>query len=134
MISLKRIEGLQKEQDLSLTKAKLLQNNIGEVQAIIEILNTLQQSGLQWKEIWRMIKEEKRGGNPLANLISSLDLQREQATLLFNTAEMKEDEDADEFFSDLTEDIIAKIDVDLRLSAQANIQKYFEIKKKTQGM
>jgi len=126
---LKRIEGLQKEQDNSLTKAKLLQSNIGEVQAIIEILNALLQSGLQWKEIWRMIKEEKRAGNPLANLIFGLDLEHEKAMLVFNTAEI---EDATEFFAEGQDSIIVKMDLDLTLSAQANIQKYFEIKKKTQ--
>lgn len=128
---LKRIEGLQKEQDLSLSKAKLLQKNIGEVQAIIEILTALTQSGLQWKEIWRMVKEEKRAGNPLANLIQSLDLEHESATLLFNIAEMNSKE-IDDFYTEAEESIIMKIDLDLTLSAQANIQKYFEIKKKTQ--
>jgi predicted ribosome quality control (RQC) complex YloA/Tae2 family protein len=128
---LKRIEGLQKEQDLSLSKAKLLQKNIGEVQAIIEILTALSQSGLQWKEIWRMVKEEKRAGNPLANLIQGLDLEHDRAYLLFNVAEMS-NKDVDDFYTEAEEIIILKIDLDLALSAQANIQKYFEIKKKTQ--
>ena len=125
---LKRIEGLQKEQGNSLTKAKILQNNISEVQAIIEILNALLQSGLQWKEIWRMIKEEKRSGNPLANLIFGLDLEHEKAMLIFNPTEM----DEDEFFTEGAENVMIKMDLDLTLSAQANIKKYFEIKKKTQ--
>ena len=126
---LKRIEGLQKEADNSLIKAKLLQNNINEVQAIIEILHYL--NGIQWKEIWRMIKEEKRSGNPLANLIHGLNLEKQQATLIFNTAEMEND-DINEFTADLEENIILKIEIDLTLSAQSNIKKYFEIKKKTQ--
>lgn len=129
---LKRIEGLQKEQDSSIAKAKLLQNNIHEVQAILEILSALLQSGLQWKEIWRMIKEEKRAGNPLANLIHGLDLEREKAILIFNLAEIQSSENVDDFFSDLIDEVIMKVDLDLKLSAQANIQKYFEIKKKTQ--
>jgi predicted ribosome quality control (RQC) complex YloA/Tae2 family protein len=127
---LKRIEGLQKEQDNSLSKAKLLQNSIDEVQAIIEILNALQQSGLQWKEIWRMIKEEKRSGNPLANLISAIDLEKKSITLIFSSGEKHSEHDANEFFDDQTENLMITIDIDL--SAQGNIQKYFEIKKKTQ--
>ena len=129
---LKRIEGLQKEQDNSLAKAKIMQKYIGESQAIIEILNALLQSGLQWKQIWRMIKEEKRAGNPLATIIHELDLQKNLATLLFNTAEIKQDDEAQEYFSDVSDDLIVKIDLDLTLSAQANIEKYYEIKKKTQ--
>lgn len=129
---LKRIEGLQKEQDDSLVKAKLLQNRISEVQAIIEILTALQQSGIPWKEIWRMIKEEKRAGNPLANIIHVLDFEKENVVLIFNLLEMQEGQDTEEFFIDDTEESIFKINLDLTLSAQANIQKYFEIKKKTQ--
>ena len=129
---LKRIEGLQKEQDASLVKAKLLQTRLSEVQAIIEILTALQQSGIPWKEIWRMIKEEKRAGNPLANIVHSLDFEKEIVILIFNLLEMQEDQDTEEFFTDETEESIFKIDLDLTLSAQANIQKYFEIKKKTQ--
>lgn len=129
---LKRIEGLQKEQDNSLAKAKLLQKYIAEVQAILEILSALLQSGLQWKEIWRMIKEEKRAGNPLAAFIHGLELEKEKVILMFNTAEMEQKEEVDEFFADLDEDIIVRVDLELALSAQANIKKYFEIKKKTQ--
>ena len=123
---LKRIEGLQKEADNSLIKAKLLQNSINEVQAIIEILHYL--NGIQWKEIWRMIKEEKRSGNSLANLIHGLNLEKQQVTLIFNTAEM-ENNDINNFTSDLEENIVLKIEIDLTLSAQSNIKKYFEIKK-----
>jgi len=130
---LKRIEGLQKEQDNSLVKAKIMQTYIAETQAIIEILIALLQSGLQWKQIWRMIKEEKRAGNPLATIINELDLEKHKAVLIFNTAEIKQEKDSDEYFSEFTEDMIVKIDVDLTLTAQANIQKYFEIKKKTQS-
>lgn len=127
---LKRIEGLQKEADNSLVKAKILQKSINEVQAIIEILHYL--NGIQWKEIWRMIKEEKRSGNPLANIIHSLDLEKQQATLIFNSTEIDKHEDQDDYLVDIEENIIVKIEIDLTLSAQSNIQKYFEIKKKTQ--
>lgn len=129
---LKRIEGLQKEQDNSLAKAKIMQKYIGESQAIIEILNALLQSGLQWKQIWRMIKEEKRAGNPLAIIINEINLEKSQATLLFNTADIRQEEESQEYFSEFAEDLIVKIDLDLTLSAQANIEKYYEIKKKTQ--
>jgi len=129
---LKRIEGLQKESDSSLIKTKLLQKHINEVQAILEILMALLQSGLQWKEIWRMIKEEKRAGNPLATIIHGLELEKQSAILIFNTADMDRKDDNDDFLVNLEEDIILKIDIDLTLTAQGNIQKYFEIKKKTE--
>lgn len=61
-----RVHGLQEEQSLSLYKAKLLQSHMHILQGIITILSLMVRSGLDWTEIWRMVKEEKRSGNPLA--------------------------------------------------------------------
>jgi hypothetical protein len=33
-------------------------------------------SGISWNDISRMIKEEKKAGNPLANLIYKLNLEK----------------------------------------------------------
>jgi predicted ribosome quality control (RQC) complex YloA/Tae2 family protein len=49
----KRISGLQKEQDMSEFKAILLQKYIFEVQAIIDILQVMTNSGISWAEIKR---------------------------------------------------------------------------------
>jgi len=71
----KRISGLQKEQDMSEFKAQLLMKYIFEVQAIIEILQIMTNSGIGWAEIHRQIKEERKSNNnPFANIIKSVDL------------------------------------------------------------
>ena len=49
----KRISGLKKEQILSEFKALLLQKYIYEVQAIINIIQIMTNSGLSWGEINR---------------------------------------------------------------------------------
>ena len=49
----KRISGLKKEQILSEFKALLLQKYIYEVQAIINIIQIMTNSGLSWEEINR---------------------------------------------------------------------------------
>lgn len=49
----KRILGLQKEQDLTEFKAVLLQKYSFEVQAIINILQIMTNSGISWQEIQR---------------------------------------------------------------------------------
>ena len=54
----KRIQGLQREQDLSDFKAQLLQKYAFEAQAIIDILSVMISSGIGWKDINRMVKEE----------------------------------------------------------------------------
>jgi len=51
-------------------------------------------SGMDWKDLARMIKEEKKAGNPVAGLIHSLQLDKNQITLLLsnNLDDMDDDE------------------------------------------
>lgn len=78
-------------------------------------------AGLSWTEIWRMIKEEKRAGNPLANFIHKCDFEKQTVTVL-----LEPDDDEDMSISE-----VMTVELDLRMSAQMNIQKYFQIKKKS---
>ena len=59
----KRIEGLQREQDLSEFKAQLLMKYGFETQAIIDILSVMISSGISWSDITRMVKEERKANN-----------------------------------------------------------------------
>jgi len=80
----KRIEGLQREQDLSEFKAQLLQKFAFEAQAIIDILSVMVSSGISWQQITRMVKEERKSGNALANLIFQLNLEKNQVSLMLD--------------------------------------------------
>jgi len=79
-----------------------------------------------------MIKEERKSGNPLANLIHTVDLEKQTAALLLDAVD--EDEDhvltVDDKFIDNYDPVI-KVDIDLKISCQLNVRKYFEIKKKS---
>jgi hypothetical protein len=81
-------------------------------------------SGIAWTDIARMVKEEKKAGNPLANLIYKLNLDKNSVTLILDANANEEEENAYANF-----DPVVKVDVDLHISAQMNIKKYFEIKK-----
>lgn len=98
------------------------------MQAIIDILHVMQSSGIAWTDIARMIKEEKKAGNPLANLIYKLNLDKNSVTLILDAAN-EEDIDSESPFANF--DPVVRVDVDLHISAQMNIKKYFEIKKKS---
>ena len=121
----KRITGLQREQDLSEFRAVLLQSYAFEVQAIIDIVQVMQSSGIDWWDISRMIKEEKKAGNPLANLIYKLSLDKNSVTIILDGT----NEDENDTYANF--DPVMKVDIDLHISAQMNIKKYFEIKKKS---
>lgn len=75
-----------------------------------------------------MVKEEKKAGNPLANLIYKLNLDKNSVTLILDAAN-EEDDSIESAYANF--DPVVKVDVDLNITAQMNIRKYFEIKKKS---
>lgn len=53
-------------------------------------------SGISWGEIQRQIKEERKANNPLANLIYSMNFEKNQISLILDA--VNEDEEEDEKF------------------------------------
>lgn len=91
-------------------------------------------SGISWMEIERMVKEERKRGNPFANLIYKMDFEKNTVSLMLDAF------DEDDPLSSMIEveekhlsnfDPVMKVEIDLGISAQLNIKKYFEIKKKS---
>ena len=82
------------------------------MQAIIDILHVMSSSGIAWTDIARMVKEEKKAGNPLANLIYKLNLDKNSVTLILDANANEEEENAYANF-----DPVVKVDVDLHISA-----------------
>lgn len=74
--------------------AELIEYNLDDVDAAILAVRTALASGMDWKDLGRMIKEEKKAGNPVAGVIHSLQLETNQITLLLsnNLDDMDEEE------------------------------------------
>jgi hypothetical protein len=53
-----------------------LQKYYEDVQAVIDILQVMTNSGIGWGEIQRQIKEERKANNPLANLIFAANFEK----------------------------------------------------------
>lgn len=91
-------------------------------------------SGISWSEINRQIKDERKRNNELANMIYKINFEKQNVALILD-AVMEDEEEDQKFQIDdvyLTNfDPVVKVDVDLSISAQLNIQKYFEIKKRS---
>ena len=87
----KRIQGLQREQDLSDFKAQLLQKYVFEAQAIIDILSVMINSGIGWKDINRMVKEERKANNPFAALIYSISFEKNLVSLMLDAVDESDD-------------------------------------------
>jgi len=88
-------------------------------------------SGISWSDINRQIKAERKQGNPLANLIYDINFEKNQCSLLLDAVD--EDEETsiidDKFLNN--ENPVIKVDVDLSITANLNVRKFYEIKKKT---
>lgn len=85
---------LKKEVDRSITMAELIEYNLEDVDAAILAVRVALANGMSWEDLARMVKDEKKSGNPVAGLIDTLHLERNCMTLLLsnNLDEMEDDE------------------------------------------
>ncbi|KAL4272704.1 hypothetical protein GQ457_13G023440 [Hibiscus cannabinus] len=121
-----RVHMLKKEVDNCVRMAELIEYNLEDVDAAILAVRVALAKGMSWEDLARMVKEEKKSGNPVAGLIDRLHLERNCMTLLLsnNLDEMDDDEKT------LPAD---KVEVDLALSAHANARRWYEMKKKQEN-
>lgn len=101
-------------------KAFLLQKYISDIQAIIDIIQMMTNSGIQWQEIQRQVKEERKANNPLANLIYKMNLEKSTISLILDAVNENEAEELlfkvdDRYISNF--DPVVVVDVDLTISA-----------------
>lgn len=103
--------------------AELIEYNLEDVDAAIIAVCVSLANGMSWDTLARMIKEERKAGNPVAGLIDKLSFERNCITLLLsnNLDDMDEDEKTAP---------VEKVEVDLSLSAHANARRWYEMKKK----
>lgn len=118
-----RVHTLKKEVDHCTKMAQLIEYNLEDVDAAILAVRVALASGMDWVDLARMVKEERKSGNPIAGLIDKLHLERNCISLLLsnNLDEMDEDEKTSP---------VEKVEVDLALSAHANARRWYEQKKK----
>lgn len=121
-----RVHILRKEVDHCVKMAELIEYNLEDADAAILAVRVALAKGMSWEDLARMVKEEKKSGNPIAGLIDKLYLERNCMTLLLsnNLDEMDDDEKT------LPAD---KVEVDLALSAHANARRWYELKKKQES-
>lgn len=74
--------------------AELIEYNLEDVDAAIMAVRVALANGMSWNDLARMVKDEKKAGNPVASLIDKLHLERNCMTLLLsnNLDDMDDDE------------------------------------------
>ncbi|XP_057524702.1 uncharacterized protein LOC130804315 isoform X2 [Amaranthus tricolor] len=121
-----RVVTLRKEVEHSVRMAQLIEYNLEEVDAAIKAVCVALANGMNWDDLARMVKQEKKSGNPVAGLIDKLHLDRNCITLLLsNNLDDMDDEE-----KTLPAD---KVEVDLTLSAHGNARRWYEMKKKQES-
>lgn len=88
------METLRNEVDRCVKMAELIEYNLEDVDVAILAARVALAKGMSWEDLARMVKEEKKSGNPVAGLIDKLHLERNCMTLLLsnNLDEMEDDE------------------------------------------
>eukprot|EP00667_Euglena_gracilis_P003840 EG_transcript_3854 len=119
-----RIRELQRVQELSERKASLIILNAEEVEAAITVIRSALAQSIDWTELKRVVKEQRRAGNPIAMLIHDFHFEQNKVTLLLT------DNTDDAAEADLTAPV-EQVAVDISLSAYANARSYFDAKKKS---
>jgi len=80
-------------------------------------------NGLDWTQLWKLVKDEKKKGEPIACLIHRLKLDSNEVTLLLTNKLEDQEESAMTQAAEL-------VDVDISLTAFANARRFYEMKKK----
>uniref|UniRef100_A0A0C3U817 NFACT RNA-binding domain-containing protein n=2 Tax=Geminigeraceae TaxID=589343 RepID=A0A0C3U817_GUITC len=117
------IQALQEEEAENYHRATLIEANLSDVDNAILVINSMLSQGMDWASLKKLVKEEGRKGNPIAQMIHGLKLDSNQITLLltFGLDAMEEEEQ--------TLPVVA-VDVDLGMNAYQNAQSYYSSKKK----
>eukprot|EP01087_Luapelamoeba_hula_P012793 TRINITY_DN3609_c0_g1_i2.p1 TRINITY_DN3609_c0_g1~~TRINITY_DN3609_c0_g1_i2.p1 ORF type:complete len:1124 (+),score=235.87 TRINITY_DN3609_c0_g1_i2:56-3427(+) len=120
----RRIEALSKDVSENVQKAQLIEMNSEDVENAIMTVRTEIADGVDWEELADIIKDAKRGGDPVASMISQLKLDTSEITLLLPDLTQYEPGKKTTVF---------KIDVDIHLSAFGNAERYYHMKKRSEA-
>ncbi|KAH9683984.1 CCHC-type domain-containing protein [Citrus sinensis] len=121
-----RVRTLKQEVDRSVKMAELIEYNLEDVDAAILAVRVALANRMSWEDLARMVKEERKAGNPVAGLIDKLYLERNCMSLLLSN-NLDEMDDEEKTLP------VEKVEVDLALSAHANAQRWYELKKKQES-
>lgn len=80
----KRIDNLQKTQEMDQRKAELIQINLELVEKAIMIVQSALANQIAWDEIGRLVKEAQKQNDAVALSIKQLNLDRNHITLLLS--------------------------------------------------
>ncbi|KAH9253387.1 hypothetical protein BASA81_008738 [Batrachochytrium salamandrivorans] len=123
-----RVSQLQQAVEDRERQARILQHNVELVDQAIGAVLSLQENKMSWKDVEDVVKQEKRSGNPVASIISSLNLKEGKITVALVDDYDEDDDEEEEQVKSKKKPVL--IEVELQYTAQANVALMFSDKKK----
>lgn len=77
-----QVDVLENARDISWTRAQAIESNLVEVEAAITVIRSAIAASVTWDGLKQMVQDEKRNGNPVAEIIHSLQLEKNEMTLM----------------------------------------------------
>lgn len=81
-----QVTALEVAQDKGRQKARAIESNVVDVEAAIAVVNSALAAAVDWDHLARMVEDERGNGNPIAETIHSLHLDRNEITLMLEDA------------------------------------------------
>ncbi|XP_037084883.1 nuclear export mediator factor Nemf-like [Pollicipes pollicipes] len=143
----RRLEALELAQRDDRWRAELITSNAALVDGAALVVRSALANQIDWREIGHIVQEAQKRGDPVANVIKALKLEKNHITMLLHDPyqEDSDQEDEDEEDGEDSEDGTAPekkdppaeathvrpmlVDIDLDLSALANAARYFDLKR-----
>lgn len=87
-----QVSALEAAQETTKQKAQAIESCLTEVDAAITVVRSALAAGVDWMDLARMVEDEKKNGNPVAEIIHSLHLDRNEVTLMLEDSWGVDDE------------------------------------------
>lgn len=91
-----QVSMFENARDLSWERAQAIEGNIAEVEAAITVIRSAIAAAVSWDGLAKMVAEEKKNGNPVAEIIHSLQLEKNEITLMLEDTFGVHDEEEEE--------------------------------------
>lgn len=100
-----QVTAFENARDKNTEMAQAIESNIAEVDAAITVIRSAVAADEPWDGLERMVQDEKRNGNPIAEIIHSLQLEKNHITLMLeDTFGYNDEEDENDTLGDENDD------------------------------
>lgn len=128
-----RAASLEAEAAVQSDHAALVEYNLGAVDAALKAVKDALATGMDWPSLHRLVKDERKAGNPVAGLITSMDLAKGTVTLVLGNVLDWEEADGGDAGDAARARPASVVTLRLDLSAAGNAREMHAARKKHQA-